>query len=145
MKLSFTVEGGKEVAAALGEYSRRWQTNTLKEALLHSGEPMRAAASRYAPRGDPGGATLSDIVIAPLRREGTDIATVAIGPKYEAFYGFFQEYGTVHHGAHAFMRPAFDGQTPATIKALIAFLWVELAAKGHIQTSSAPSGLGGLV
>jgi HK97 gp10 family phage protein len=143
MKIEMKFEGGAEIAAAFAEYSRRWQTKTMTAALVAAGEPMRAAAARYAPRGEPSGPTLAEMIILPLRRFGTHMAGVAIGPKKEAYYGFFQEYGTVHHAAHPFMRPAFDSQQAATLAILSQVLWMELAAKGTIRTGEAASGLGG--
>jgi HK97 gp10 family phage protein len=50
-------------------------------------------------------------------------AAVAVGPSKLAFYGIFQEYGTVEHPAQAFGRPAFDGSRDEALQILGEGLW----------------------
>jgi HK97 gp10 family phage protein len=48
---------------------------------------------------------------------------VAVGPSKAGFYGIFQEFGTVHHGAQPFARPAFDQTVQKSLGILAAALW----------------------
>lgn len=141
--MAVTVQGGKELAAALAKYSTRWQSATMRDCLVEAAEPIRKMASRLAPSGDPKAPNLKNIEIMPLRRKGPVTAAVAIGPERAATYGFFVEYGTKYQAAHPFLRPAADGSVSAVIPILSAALWRELAAKGHIQIATAPADLGG--
>lgn len=128
-------EGGKELAATLAGLSTRLKRSVVKEALIGAAEPMRLRMQRLAPV-EPGAPDLADNIIVSGGRGGTDsegtekAQTVSIGPAKGFFYARFQEYGTVHHGAQPFMRPAFDSEAPKVIQKLAAAVWVELAGKG---------------
>jgi HK97 gp10 family phage protein len=135
-------EGGKELAAALQALPASVQGPVVYMALLESGEPMRAEIARLAPY-EPGAPDLrANIVMNQTGRVGnvsggssrSATATehvIAIGPAKEFFYGLFQEYGTVRHGAQPFMRPGFDTQSGRVVDTLGQRLWalIEAAAK----------------
>lgn len=142
MKVDLRFEGGQKLAATLASLPDRVSLKVQRRALMEAAEPMRAMAQRGAPR-EPGAPDLADnIVISPLRG-GTDsfgdarAAGVAIGPAKAFFYGFFQEWGTVHHGPQAFMRPAFDATAQKTLQLLRMALWTEISRAGF---GAAPTG-----
>ena len=109
----FTLQGGEALARVLDGLkpatSRRKQFKILREAA----KPMRAGMEANAPRGSGShGRHLADsIVIASVRdRQGDGDATVAVGPSRDAFWGFFQERGTIFHAPQPFAGPAFDSR-----------------------------------
>lgn len=140
---SMRIEGGAELVATLNTLTARVQKNVLRQALENAAEPIRRRMSQMAPRA-PGLPDLADnIAISPSRLKGADnaqAAAVAIGPGKDFFYGFYQEYGTVHNAAHPFMRPAFDSGASRAIADITRELWTVLAARGiaRSSTSSTP-------
>lgn len=133
------IEGGQALARQLGqlprELSRQVQVNALKAAA----EPIRTTAEALAPRDDQANSPHLDqnIVIgavteARLENAGRTTETVVeVGPAGgrggdDFFYGFFQEYGTAHHEAQPFMRPAFDEESRRALNILVDELWWSL-------------------
>ena len=129
--ISVQFEGGKELVAALGTLSKAMSKKILIESLKDAAEPMRARMARLAPKGDPQGVNLSQSMeVMTSRGQDALEAAVAVGPTKEAFYGSFQEFGTAHHAAQPFARPAFDSEKEKALQLLAAALWRELAARG---------------
>jgi len=138
-------EGGKELAKALEGLSARVGKRMLRDALEEVGEPMRKRMAQMAPR-EPGAPDLADNIVISTGRvikpKGSDslASAVNIGPEKRFFYGFFQEFGTVHHGAQPFVRPAFDGGVTKALSDMARALWTALASRGisRTVTSDAP-------
>lgn len=130
-------EGGAELAKAFEQLSARVSKRMLRESLEDAAEPMRRAMSSMAPR-EPGAPDLADNIVISTARvkavEGVQSAAVAIGPAKAFFYGFFQEFGTVHHSAQPFVRPAFDGGVSRALSDLARSMWSALASRGISRT-----------
>jgi HK97 gp10 family phage protein len=145
MHMSVRFEGGKELAAALASLPARVSKRFVKEALMEAAEPMRKSAASMAPR-EPGAPDIADNIVISAARGGKDAfgdakaQAVNVGPAKGFFYGHYQEWGTVYHAAHPFMRPAFDQNTMKALSILSTSLWRELASKGigRSSTSNAP-------
>lgn len=138
--------GGPELAKTLAGLSTRLSRSVKREALLSVAEPMRASMARRAPRG-PDAPHVADNIVVSGGRGGVDefgdekAVSVAIGPARGFPNGFWQEFGTVHHGAQPFVRPAFDAEAPKVVQALVPTIWRELAGKGiqrPMQTGGGP-------
>lgn len=143
MKMSMRFEGGEELAQVLSGLPRRVSTRLLREALREGGQPIQVRASSMAPR-KPGAPDLADnIAVADARPPAGAQVAVAIGPTRDFYYGFMQEFGTAHHGAQPFLRPAFGSQVPKVLGIIGAALWRELAGRGIQRNASAPGGLSG--
>lgn len=128
-------EGGTELIKAMADLSTRLQKNVTKQALEAAAVPMRNDISRRAPY-EPGPPDIrANIVIGKARGNKTESA-VAIGPAKGFFYGFYNEYGTVHQPARPFMRPAFDSGVARAIRDIASAMWTILAARGISQSSS---------
>ena len=140
IKTRLTFEGGAELAKNLEALSDALTRRVLRAALIEAAEPLRYTIGLKAPRsGDARGATLAEeIVISPARGQDADEVAVAVGPTARAFYGGFQEFGTAHHSAQPFMRPAFDEEVDAVLALIAEILWRELSAR-NVTTTSAPS------
>lgn len=143
MKMSLTFDG-RELAAALRSLSPRVSKSIQREALRDAAEPMRSTMGRLAPR-EPGAPDLADnmAISNATKKDGIDGTTVGVrvGPAKGFFYGYFQEYGTVHHGAQPFARPAFDSEVQKVLPALAKRLWTAMAGRGinrPTQTSAGP-------
>lgn len=145
MKVSFRIEGGKELADALNRLPARVGARVKREVLKDIAEPMRARMGQFAPRA-PGAPDIADNMVISNARfvggEKTDahMQAVAVGPATGFYYSVFLEYGTVHMSAQPFARPAFDAEAPKALQELSRRLWVELAGRGigRTGTSSGP-------
>lgn len=145
-------EGGEELARNLNALPAALTKKIVMEALTAGGLPMAARAGQLAPR-EPGAPDLADnIGVSAASRIGSTAGgrwrareegefAVAVGPTAHFFYGLFQEYGTVRHGAQAFMRPAFDAVAPQSLGIVGQELW--RAVRAQIRPVSAPAFGGG--
>jgi HK97 gp10 family phage protein len=138
MTWAMRFDGGEDLARRLDQLAHAVQRKTLVAALTEAAEPMRARAAQLAPRGPQSvfGHLADHIVIQSVTRVGSvqggrwetraGEPWVAVGPRKDFFYGLFQEFGTVHHGAQPFMRPAFQSGVPAALPILSQRLWQAL-------------------
>lgn len=140
MKTSMTFTGDRELARALADLSTRVSKSVARQALAEGAEPIRAQGERYAPRRAPKPDLADHIVISTQRAENRESAAVKVGPSTGFFYGFFQEFGTAHHAAHPFMRPALSSKWRESLDIVKDAFWRVLASRGVIRTGSAPSG-----
>lgn len=119
--------GGAELAKQLQALPAAVSDPIVGTALGHAGEPIRSRAAARAPRGAGSGPHLADhIVISAAAKDESGVMMVEIGPEHQPndfFYGYFQEFGTVFHGAHPFMRPAYDEGISEAVQILGSELW----------------------
>lgn len=126
-KTTFKVEGLKELREALQELPKATGRNTVRRALTKAADPIESDAERAAPfltgqlqRSMTIGTKLS-------RRQKSQHKKVS---EVEIFVGpgsmpqaITQEFGTAHHRAQPFMRPAWDANklnVLQTIKEILA-------------------------
>ena len=97
-------EGAEELLQNLDRYEKRIVNKHLRAGFEGGGEIVRADAESRAPvlTGHLEGSMLLEWV--PRRRY------VRVGPARDAYYGEFQEFGTSHHAAQPFLRPAIDSR-----------------------------------
>lgn len=123
--------GGKALQEALHGMREDVQGTYLLHAVQRGGEITRNVAEQLAPRSEGGshgnapGYLASKVVMVDTAAEPT-FAQVGVGVDRAAFYGWFQELGTVHQPAQPFLRPASDeteddvvDQVAETLSALI--------------------------
>jgi HK97 gp10 family phage protein len=151
VRIDLRFSGGAELARTLNAMAGSVSHAVKVKALTEAAAPIRSQAASMAPR-DPtsSGRHLADnIVIGSVSRARLESAgrpsetVVEVGPALKPsdhFYGFFQEYGTVRHGAQPFMRPAFDANWQRSLTILQAALWREIRTK--ISPISTPTGFG---
>ena len=122
------------------------QKSVMRKILLKAAEPIRDTAEQLVPISDDAPHLVDHILavsvnrvkdeaVGELRELQDDEFVVAIGPRRDLFYGFFQEYGTVAHGAQPFMRPAFDQSSDAVLKSLQDDIWAWLRERSSRSTS----------
>lgn len=97
------LEGVDKAIDRLREIERRVLNQGLKDAYTSGAEVVRADAERRAPRGET-------LLLSGSMKAEWDSRTkrARVGPGREAYYGFFQEFGTSRHPAQPFLRPALD-------------------------------------
>lgn len=139
-RFAMQIHGGKELAARLRALPEAFTRAVVIGALTESAELMRARMAQLAPR-EPGAPDLADNIGISVANRLGDVGggrwearhdeehAVAVGPTKDFFYGLFQEYGTIHHAAQPFMRPAFDSEAPKALTALTQELWKPLRDK----------------
>jgi HK97 gp10 family phage protein len=149
--IKVTVSGGAKLAAQLRSMSPRRERTALSKMLLKAAEPIRSRASELAPV-EEGKPDLREHIIAKavndkslgqtdaygMRDRQETESVVAIGPQREFFYGLYQEFGTVRHGAQPFMRPAFDHGQMSAFKTLQDEIWAWL--RKHADSSASTTG-----
>lgn len=129
--ISVRFAGGKALADALRRLpSERISRNVQRSGLRAAAEPMRDDMRTLAPH-EPGAPDLRESMTISNVRAGDDETSIsevaiAVGPSKAGFYGIFQEFGTVHHGAQPFARPAFDQNVQKSLNILSAFLWAAI-------------------
>ncbi len=112
--LDMVVYGGDELVAQLEELSKgagkvllraaEWGAQILADEM-EKGAPTRTGR-------------LAGHIGTKTAEHSADTAIVDVGPEQTAFYGRFQELGTVHHAAQPFMRPALDENDEAIVDAV---------------------------
>ena len=132
------LEGFKDLEKELAKLANPNQRKaSARRALKVSAEPIVKAAEANAPRGDTN-------TLAPSITYGTRLSKRQAGlhrrmfrndrASVEAFIGagplssaHTQEFGTRHHAAQPFLRPAWDGGQRAMLDRLKAELWADIS------------------
>lgn len=127
------VEGLRELERALAELPKRTSKSVARRTLLKAAQPMAEDARSKAPD-DPatGGKDLHTSISAGTKlsrggrrrhRKQSDVE-VFIGP--HARHAHLQEFGTAHHAAQPFMRPAWDAGKMKALDTIKEELWNEI-------------------
>jgi len=142
MRLALTLDGTGDLLKRLQSLPAATSASVQRKALLAGAVPIQEHAASIAPRDESSsGPHLADNIVIgvqsarKLKQSGLgaaelDIAqsgmVVEVGPALQPsdhFYGYFQEFGTVHHAAQPYMRPAFDTQKHRSLAVVIAAMW----------------------
>lgn len=127
------IRGLKELDAVIRSLPDEMQRAPVREGLKAAAQVLKEGMTMRAPH-DPvvAGVTLADEIVAVVK-VGTkrDTAVAQVGPSKRAFYGGFQELGTVNHPAQPFMRPTLAQDAYIAIAALAVHMkaGLERAAK----------------
>ena len=100
-----TVLNEGEILKAFEAQAGKMQKRVLKRAARAAAEPVIQRAGQLAPRRR---GELAGSIVAKRARIEEGRAVVDVGPDSDHFYGLFQEFGTGHHRAQPFLRPAVD-------------------------------------
>lgn len=103
---SLKVRGADQVRAKLQGLDRITSVNAMTKAALEGAEVIREEIAARAPR-DTGLLSQNIRKVAFRRRKARVVVAIGPDPK-RVKHGWFQEYGTIHHPAQPFMRPALD-------------------------------------
>jgi hypothetical protein len=139
--VSVSVEGLREVDAALGELPKATGRNVMRRVALARLEPIAEEARRLAPDNpDTGVNDLKESIAVStklagyarrLNRRSKSEAEAHMGPAGRGGtkappQGTQQEFGNKNHGPQPFMRPAWDGGQEALLDGIAADLWAEI-------------------
>lgn len=118
--------GDKELTAKLKRLSAEARGDLLMEAALEGAKPIVDAASANAPRRT--GRLASEIVAVEGPKHGAR-AEAHIGPEKDAYWGLFNELGTVNMAAQPFLRPALDEKKDEATRRIGQALWKTIKRK----------------
>lgn len=107
------MEGLRELERALAELPKATARNVLRKVLKQAAEPTKVDAQARAPV-ETGklqqsiivGTRLTPRQRADAKKEGTYFSEIHVGTA--GVPAVPQEFGTINHAAHPFMRPAWD-------------------------------------
>lgn len=142
MKVTVKFEGGKELDAALSQFTPTKRRSIGRKALDEAGEIMAKSMRSKAPV-DQGGLRES-IDVSGVLSKGPKAAHKKIAEQ-ERYVGpdsrpaaVAQEFGTVNHPPQPFARPAMDETKDAVLKRISDELWVgiEKAAKAAARKAA---------
>lgn len=136
------IEGLQETLANLRELPQRIGRATLRKSLVKAAQPVAVVARSLAPDdpATPAPDLKASIAVTTTltrgqrrRRPKLNEVEVYIGPTRQAGravlnYASFQEFGTVHHPAHPYLRPAWDRMQPIVLKIFAADLGPQIEA-----------------
>lgn len=146
-----SVEGLREVDAALGELGKATGRNVMRRVALARLEPMAEEARRLAPD-DPntGGNDLKTSIAVStklgkrqgkINRRSKSEAEAHMGPAGPEGkappQGTQQEFGNKNHPPQPFMRPAWDGGKDALLEGIADDLWTEISKAAARQAKKA--------
>lgn len=128
------VEGLSELRDALAELPKATGANVLRRALLKAGKPIEDMAKSLAPRRTGAlDVSISTVPASPGKMTRTGKAAydkqskvevlVEAGPVPQAVT---QEFGTVNHPPHPFMRPAWLANKRVALDTMKKELWEEI-------------------
>lgn len=125
--MNIEVIGDVELARKFQELGNMADKTDLIEAILLAvAEPIRAEASRNAPRRVGGKGTLSKEIIKKTIEKRRARVVVGVGPSKKAWYGVFPERGTSHSPAKPYLRPSFDNGKETAKGEITSKLWDEI-------------------
>lgn len=114
MKVTFKVEGLRELDRALADIPRAYAQNILRKAWATAAQPLLADIKANAPVKT--GALRDSIKVERMGGEGAGEVKMQVGV-FGEFHGHFQEFGTVRQRARPFVRPALDRHAKAVVEA----------------------------
>lgn len=134
------LQGARDLDRALRQFPKSTARRVLQRGLVKSAAPLAEEMRRLAPD-DPStsgndlpGGIAAGTKLSPSQRAKQRSASA--GSRYfaEAYVGasnvpqaHLQEFGTVHHAAQPFARPAWESRKMAVLDAVIGFVTEEIA------------------
>lgn len=100
-----------ELEKKFNQHGHAVRRQLLTKATKAGAELIQKRAEELAPR-DTGQLAESELVRIDSSQSSAAEVVAKIGPSKDSFYGFFQEFGTAHHAAQPFLKPALE-QTQA--------------------------------
>lgn len=143
---AFRLHGLKELDRALAELPKAVGKNVLRKIARKALGPVARDAKANAPRAEGElaksiriGTTLTGRQRRWRRRHGA--VEMFVGPSWPTgAHGHLQEFGTAHHGAQPFMRPAWDANRQQVLATISDDAWHELAKAARRLARQAETG-----
>jgi HK97 gp10 family phage protein len=152
-----SVEGLREVDAALGQLGKATGRNVMRRVAVARLEPMAEEARRLAPDNpNTRGRDLAKSIAVSTRTNKANFSRAAnkaaragkaeveaymgpagVGKRGAPPQGIWQEFGTVNHPPQPFMRPAWDGGKDALLEGIADDLWAEISKAAARQAKKA--------
>ena len=132
-----SVEGLREVDAALGELGKATGRNVMRRVALARLEPIAEEMRRLVPV-DSGDLKdgISVTTKNPRRNRKRSEVEAHAGPGRHP-QAHLQEFGTAHHAPQPFARPAWDGGKDALLEGIADDFWTEIEKAAARQAKKA--------
>jgi HK97 gp10 family phage protein len=146
--ITWRLEGGAAIARELATLRKRVSRKLEYDALMAGGEHIRREGEKRAPLNPLSRVHLKAHILLRRARdpEGGGAAAVAIGPARRTWWGAWQEWGTAHHRAQPYLRPAFDAMVQTALKAIKTTLAAGLLSRGlGVSGRGAGGGIGDVI
>lgn len=117
------ITGATEIEAALSQMSKTARAKALTSATRKGIAMFRKEARARAPRDRE--RLRRGIKVRTNRRKRFQVS-LTLGLTRDAFHGLLQEFGTEHHPAQPFMRPAFLSQVDKVVRSFGANMWAAI-------------------
>lgn len=152
MRVTFKVEGLKELERALLQLKTATAKRLMRKVLMAAAQPVADDAYGLAPD-DPStqgrdlkasigvGTQLSKRQRRLARRMSRSGVEVYVGAGAMP-HAHLQEFGTVNHPAHPFMRPAWDSNKDGVMESVKAGAWAEIEKVAERERKKAQRLLG---
>lgn len=148
MSIKFKVDGLKEMDAQLKALGDSQSKQVVRRTLKQLGNPIAEDAKDFAPidntRDD--GPHLYEMIKVSASLEAKHkrrlknpqgTISVYVGPGKKAFHAHLQEFGTEHHGAQPYMRPAWDKNKGVLLGRLKQLLWENIQRRIRLNAKAA--------
>ncbi len=148
--VTVSIEGLREVDAALGELGKATGRNVLRRVAVARLEPMAEDARRHASANNWSGDLADSIGVSTklagyakrLNKRSKSEVEVHMGPGGRGGskappQGSLQEFGTQHHDPQPSMRPAWDAGKDKLLDGIAEDLWSEIEKAAARQAKKA--------
>jgi HK97 gp10 family phage protein len=146
--VSFKVDGFKDLDHALKDLGNSQGKQVVRRTLKQLGNPIAEEAKDLAPidnTRDDGPHLYEQIAVSssldPQHRrrlaKSKGTIDVFVGPGKNAFHAHLQEFGTEHHAAQPFMRPAWDAHKARLMDRLKDLLWLNIQRRLRLNAKAA--------
>lgn len=113
------VYGMNDLLAQFGKMGDLVEQKKIIARAVRKGAMLIAEEAEHRAPKRRGKLAASEIVM--VTEQTATEAIAKIGPSSKAFYGYFQEFGTIHNSPRPFLRPAWDAKIDEAI-AIIAYM-----------------------
>lgn len=152
VRADFKIEGLKEMDAVLKDLGESQSKAILRRTLRQLGKPIADDARELAPidnTRDDGPHLYETIGVSSSldpkhrrrmrgqRKMTGGTVQMYVGPGKNAFHAHLQEFGTEHHGAQPFMRPAWDKNKGLLMGRLKDLLWQNIQRRIRLNAKAA--------
>lgn len=127
-KISFEIKGAREMERLLLELGDQVAKKLLKKAIRAGAKPVVAEMRRLVPVRT--GALRKSITVQAVRARGAAVVSIGFA-KPVSRRAHLIEFGTAHHAANPFFRPALDSKAAEVLEAMAKTLARDIEAEAE--------------
>lgn len=122
--------GLEKLESEVGSLALRVRRKLLTKVTKIGAESIRAEMERTAPR-LTGHLSEREIISVRASESSADVVIVRIGPAKDAFYGVWEEFGSIHNVPDPFVEPSFEAKYPLALKVASNEFRIEVEKNGR--------------